>query len=376
LLAWWIAAAFAADKKDVAEEIIVYGDDFARWDNTRWLVQTELMLPLGVTFASEQNQAFFSHAFQIRAVIACDKDAKLSRKRWEVSCEIEDVGLLVTTFRQWRRERDREVVQKVLDELDAKLTGLDIQMQVDETGGVTNFDLEGLVADNSRERNIQESLRQVVSRMMAGFHLRIPDHAQRAGQWIEYHSELMDIPSLTSSRGSSTMVHLVTPYKDGLQIVQTVGEGSASVNLPSYSKEVFSTSRTSEAVEVDSGKSAGFGAVGGATADAPELNPIPSSDGPGTESDIEATFAMKASGVAVFRKSDGIMSERVWVVTGMPTASAGGGTLSAPFANKGRIQMLGENDRPNVGSSMQVAWPGRAMTGLEPWISIEAMPEE
>jgi hypothetical protein len=372
VLAWWIVAAFAADKKEVAEEIIVYGDDFARWDDTRWLVQTELMLPLGVTFASEQNLAFFSHAFQIRAVIGCDKDAKLSKKRWEVSCEIEDIGLLVTTFRQWRRERDREVVQKVLDEIDAKLTGLDIQMQVDESGGVTNFDLEGLVADNSRERNIQEGLRQVVSRMMAGFHLRIPDHGQRSGQWVEYHSELMDVPSLTSSRGSSTLVHLVSPIKDGLQLVQTVGEGSAAVNLPSYSQEIFSTSQTTEAMEMSSGKSGG---VSGSSAEAPETNPIPQSQGPGVESDIEATFSMKASGVAIFRKSDGIMSERVWVVTGMPTAGAGGGTMSAPFANKGRIQMLGENDRPDVGASKQVAWPGRVMTGLDPWISIETMPE-
>jgi hypothetical protein len=375
VLAWWIAVAFAADKKDVAEEIIVYGDNFARWDDTRWLVQTELMLPLGVTFGSEQNQAFFSHAFQIRAVIACDKDAKLSKKRWEVSCEIEDIGLLVTTFRQWRRERDRELVQRVVDEIDAKLTGLDIQMQVDEAGGVTNFDLEGLVADNSRERTIQEGLRQVVSRMMAGFHLRIPDHAQRSGQWVEYHSELMDIPSLTSSRGSSTMVHLVTPYQDGLQIVQTVGEGSASINLPSYSKEIFSSSLTSEAVEMDSGKPSGLGGLEQGGAEAPEMNPIPQNSGPGTESDIEATYAMESSGVAVFRKSDGIMSERVWVVTGRPTAGAGGGTMSAPFVNKGRIQLLGQNDRPDVGPSKQVSWPGRAMTGLDPWISIETMPE-
>lgn len=363
LFAWLgseVVAAPAPD--DPAEEIIVYGDNFARWENTRWMVSTQLVLPLGVIFATEQNRSFFTHAFQMRAVIACDKDARLSKKRWEVSCEIEDLGIVTTTSRQWRREKDRENVQAVLDEVDAKLTGMKVQMQVDEGGGITNFDLEGISADNDREREIQESLRQVISRTMAGFHLRIPDHGQRAGKWVEYRSELMDLPSLTSSRGSSMMVHQVNPF-EGMQIVQTLGEGMVSVNLPNYSRELFPASPVQDS---DDGSAPGDDPSSGAATGG--------SVGSGAETDIELTYKMHATGVAVFRKADGIMTERVWLVTGTPTAGSGGGTATAPYENAGRIQMLGENDMPDVGPSKQVAWPGRKMEGLDPWVSIEAIP--
>ena len=45
---------------DAAEEIIVYGDHFARWDHTRWLVQTELWMPLGISFAADRNRSDIS----------------------------------------------------------------------------------------------------------------------------------------------------------------------------------------------------------------------------------------------------------------------------------------------------------------------------
>jgi hypothetical protein len=362
-LLWLASAATAAPDEEAAEEIIVYGDNFARWDDTRWMVSSQLLLPLGTVFASDENQSFLTHAFQLRAVVACDKDEQLSKKKWEVSCEIEDVGILVTTQNRWRREKDRAVVQSVLDEVDAKLTGMKIQMQVTESGGITNFGLEGLSADNEQEREALESLRQVITRMMAGFHLRIPDHAQRTGQWVEYHSELMDMPSLTSSRGSTTMVHQVSPYQ-GMQIVQTLGEGSVSTSLPTYAREVFSPS------SLGSGSDLGRDEA----AEAPTTDAAEPGGTSGQESEVELTYGMNATGVAIFRKADGIMTERVWLVTGRPTASSAGGTVTAPFENAGRILMLGKADKPDVGPSRQVSWPGRAMDGLESWVSLETVP--
>ncbi|MEQ1504652.1 MAG: hypothetical protein ABMB14_20600 [Myxococcota bacterium] len=359
-LAW---AAPPGSPDDAAEEIIVYGDDFARWDHTRWSVQTELVFPLGITFASDKNLSFRSYAFQVHAVIGCDKDAKLSKKRWEVSCTIEDIGLLVTTQRNWRREKDRALVQTVIDEIDAKLTGIDVQMQVAEDGAVTNFDLEGIRADNERERSIQESLRQVMSRTMAGFHLKIPDHGQHNGQWVEYNSELMDLPSLTSSRGSTTLVHQVSPYQ-GMQLVQTVGQGTVSVALPAAATTAFSNT-----APVDDGSSV-VGSVGeGTTANADD--PEEQNEG-GGESELEVTYAMQAQGVAVFDKANGIMRERVWVVTGSPTAGSGGGVNTPPFRSVGRIQLLDPTAKPEVGATKQVAWPGRKMEGLDPWVGLES----
>jgi hypothetical protein len=100
--------------------LALYGDPFARWDRTRWLVEAE---------------AFVSEALQLRAVLACDKEPRLGQKRFEVSCEIEDVGLTVVSTRS-QGPADRERVARVLSELDARMTGLRAQLQVDAEGGV------------------------------------------------------------------------------------------------------------------------------------------------------------------------------------------------------------------------------------------------
>ncbi len=368
--------AFAAGPDEPAEEVIVYGDDFARWDHTRWLLQSELILPLGMDLASDVNKSFTTYGFQVRAIVACEKDVKLSKRKWEVSCAIEDVGLRVTSQDRWRRERDREIVQSVLDDLDARMTGARVQMQVDEEGGITNFDIEGMDSDNLRERKIQETTRQLMSRVMSGFHLRIPDHAQRNGTWAEYHSELFDLPSLTSSRGSSLMVHGVAPYEGGkLRIVQTRGEGLTVVALPIGGGDPFSPPPP----EVEGGGSSGGPAgIGAASMSAPAMV---SGGGPSGkvmsegESGMDASFAMVVQGVAVFETATGIMTERVWTCFGTPTA--GSARNVGAYRNVGRIRLLGETERPDVGGTVQVAWPTpvRAMEGLAPWVSIEEMPD-
>jgi len=365
------AVALAAPGGDAAaeEEIIVYGDDFARWDHTRWFVEAELMLPFGTPFAAERNESFISYAFQLRAIVGCEKDARLSGSKWEVGCKIEDLGIRATTHNRSRSERDRAMVQRVLDEIDAKLTGVAVQMQVDKKGGVTNFDLEGIQSDNLRERQIQESLRQVLSRVMAGFHLRIPDHAQRSGQWVEMNSELMDMPSLSASRGSTTLVHVVSPYKEN-QLVQTVGEGSVAVKIPVFAeREGLGDVGSFDSGPNTSGGGEGLSPSTVAANAAPDDGEILLRNG-GSESDLEITYTMSATGVALFEKSTGIMTERVWACHGVPTASSG--VISgSPFRNVGRITMLGDDDKPDVGPTVQVAYPGQVREGLEPWIDLE-----
>jgi hypothetical protein len=259
----------------------------------------------------------------------------------------------------------------VLDQIDAKLTGAAVQLQVDKKGGVTNFDLEQIAADNTRERQIKESLRQVLSRVMAGFHLRIPDHAQKSGQWVEYGSELLDMPSLTSSRGSTTLVHVVSPYGNN-QLVQTSGQGTISVFLPSpQTNEDFSfTDVDTSPATVTRGDSGGISG----TEEAMEAMAESLLAQGGVESEVPITYEMSATGVALFERRTGIMTERVWACHGVPTASSG--VISgAPFRNVGRIVLLGEDERPDVGPTKQVAPPYRQVFGLDPWVDIEAMPE-
>jgi hypothetical protein len=370
-----IAFVALAASEESAEEIIVYGDDFARWDHTRWFVESELMLPLGIPFAAERNESFLSYAFQVRAIVACEKEARLSGSKWQVACSIEDIGIRASSHTRFRTAAGREMVQRVLDEIDAKITGIAVQMQVDKKGGITNIDLEGLQSDNVRERQIQESLRQVLSRVMAGFHLRIPDHAQRDGQWVEANSELMDMPSLSASRGSTTLVHVVSAYGQD-RLVQTVGQGTVAVKLP-VPREA---QPLGDIAPDDPGPSATSSGGGGLSPAMPSANASPDEDaefllrGVPTESDVEITYTMSATGVALFEKATGIMTERVWACHGAPTASAGIAS-GAPFRNVGRIAMLGETDKPDVGPTLQVALPHQRVQGIEPWVDLEGPPQ-
>lgn len=371
------AHAQPISEDEVSEEIIVYDDNFARWDDTRWMVQAEFLFPTGVVLARTRNEGFRSYALQVRSVVKCQKDHKLSRKKYEVSCEIEDIGILATSLDRWRRKRDRELVDGVLQEIDAKLTGMKIQLQTDFRGAVTNIDLEGLSARNERERVIQESLRQIVSRLVAGFHLKIPNQAQKSGEWVEYSSALMQIPSNTASQGSTLLKHVVSRQGD-LQIVQTVGRGSSQIFLPLN----LVNAEFPHIADDMAAQQGADGASGYESAQADE-GAEAADDGTGhwgnlqvtQESDIPATWDMTARGVAVFDRNTGIMSERVWVVNGVPTASSGQGTQLPPFYNAGRLQLLGEADRPDVGATKQVAPPGRAIEGLDPWSPIDTFGE-
>jgi hypothetical protein len=363
------------------EEIVVYGDDFARWDDTRWLVNSELILPLPLLLGADDNFSFFSYAMQIRMVLLCEKDGKETRKRVEVMCEIEDIGLLATSVRHWKREKDRERVARVLDEIDAKLTGARIQLQVDFKGGVNNVDIEGLTADNQRQRDVNENLRQLLLRVVAGFHMKIPDHAQRKGQWYEYNSNLMNLPSLSAARGSTTMAHTVSRHvSDGYeyQLVQTLGQGSTQVSIPNWD---------ATAMQQQGFAGEGGGNVSRATLDGYDSQgpAAPTSIGgevqgnsnfQGKESGVDATYKLDTTGVAVFERDTGIMTERVWATYGTPTASSGGGTLNNMFRNIGQLRMLGKTDAPSVGPTGQVSWPfQKPVEGLHVWTDLDVAPK-
>lgn len=357
-----------ATANDDIEEIIVYGDDFARWDHTRWFVTSELVLPIPLSMGADFNKSFLTYAMQTKMVLLCDKDGKQTRKRLEVMCEIEDIGLQTMTVRHFKREKDREIAQRVIDQVDAKLTGAKIQLQVDFKGGVNNVDLEGFTARNERERMINENLRQLLLRMVAGFHMKIPDHAQREGQWIEYNSSLMSLPSLTASRGSTTMVHTVSRHP-GYQLVQTLGQGTSATKLPNFEADNPEFDTIGEASDIG-----GFG-PDGSMPDAPDMGIPTVGGGSGRESEVEVTYTFDTTGVAIFERETGVMTERVWVTTGSPTASSAGGTFNNPFRNVGRVQMLGQTDQPDVGPSQQVAWPGQEMDGLPSWVFLEVAPD-
>lgn len=299
------------------EEIIVYADRFARWDDTRWLVETQLGTPRPITLMSETNTEMRVQALQIRTVFLCSKTWRLTRNRYEVDCSIEDMGLQAATYPD-----NSPNAQAILDELDSKLTAARFQLQVSADGKVTSIDIEGFDAitglENRRTNNTRETVAALLSRAIVGFHMRLPKGRQFPhGQWVEYNNPIMSLPSVSGTQGSSMIINQLDEYQ-GHHVVQTSGKGT-----------------------IISGDDAFFATV---------------------------------DGVSIYDIETGIMTERVWALFGGPTSSSSVAAAGAgsPYWHSGHITMLPDGaPPPDVGPTRQVCPPNRVIAGLPAWDPVE-----
>ena len=313
--------ARAAPGADASEEVVVYADRFARWDNTRWSVQTELFLPFRLPLNMELNKGFQTFAVQMETVFVCNKTWTLGRRHMEVDCVIEDFAVRSLVREKKPKAQRIQSMREVLQEIDERLTGARIQLQVADDGRVTNFDLEGVKKDNRRLSEMHEVQRQLMRQVLAGFHLRLRRGSElKEGQWHEYNSELMTIPvppEVTASAGSSLLVHHLNAYQ-GYAMVQSIGEAGLFIDY------------------------------GGGR---------------------EVTYSANFDGVALFDPEDGFMVERVWTLRGTPTASA---QFGLGYWHVGRIRLLEEREPVVIGSTGPRAAAGVAIIGLEAWETMSA----
>jgi hypothetical protein len=298
------------------DELIVYGDLFARWSDTRWFIETEVRLPTWMFWAANLNYEMRVVAFQIRAVLACEKEWKLSRRRYEVACRMEDIAIQAAIM-----EDKFKHAQAILDEMVGKLKGAAVQLQVLDNGRVSNIDLEGLPPPrNRRENQIAEALRVILSRLVVGFDMKLrKSNFLETGQWVENRSALLSMPSVSLSPASGLVVHQLNGF-DGHILVQTKGEGQ-----------------------------------------------ILGDDG--------SNYAVEINGVSIYDEDQGFMTERVWSLVGRRTAESffAYGTALADYAHAGRLRMLGDTEKVDVGPTREVRFPNmKGKEDLALWTPIEA----
>jgi hypothetical protein len=313
--------ATAADEEVPAEEIVVWGDLFARWDDTRWMVTTEIGVPYDLTLMKDENLEFQTSEIQLKTVIGCSKEWKLGGHRYEVDCEIEDFAIQASIAEDRVNTEDIARARAVLDEIDAKLSGAKLQLQVADDGRVTNMALDGVPTNGLRQSEMQETLRQILSRVVVGFNLKLRKFNQlNEGKWHEYNSTLMTMPmppEVGSGQGSSLVVHYLNPFQ-GQIVVQSIGKGLVQVPLPN-------------------------------------VEPL--------------SYTIDLIGVSIFDKNEGYMLERVWAIEGTTTASAmfSVGT----YINNGRIWVLGTQDKPDCGPTRVVNGRKQVSPELPKWVPID-----
>lgn len=325
------------------EEVLVYGDRFARWDGTRWYAETQIgFASPWILYAKADHEVRFS-AMQLRADLACDKAWRRGAKGFEVRCPIEQISARgVTSFpsEPW--------ADLVLQELDEMLTGATLELLVTQDGRLADLGLDGPPANNRRATVIHENARQLLLQLMSNFNLRLPPaSALSQNSWVEYGSTLFLPPTLsvwsnlsytcpkvghlvgslprpTSAFGGTSLVHQLTPYR-GTLVLQSTGQGTVSDGYEQTRRDNF--------------------------------------------------YALNFDGVSIFDPATGIMTERVYALRGETTASSavemtGSGNK---YFHTGRIQLLGDTASIATGFTGRVvfAQDAAALPGVPVWAPMD-----
>ena len=290
-----------------------------RWDPTqvrRYYFETEVVLPGYLWFLADRNKDVRVVAFQVRTATTCDH-ATPHGKRIDVVCKIDDFGIVAAAMPGDQRDGDSSPLPSILEEIDGKLTGAELDFTIRSDGRVVSFDIGGLDRSERRMGLMNETMRSVVQRAVAGLDLELPADGHNAdGLWMQHEVLLMRAPTQVGTPGATDLQNRVLSVDGSTVVVETAGKGVIAFAQNLYASEL--------------------------------------------------------SSVAVFDTASGGLVERVWTVSGSPTASSAAalGAAGLRYLQRGKLRLLADGETADVGTNQEVAPPGATPTALTPWQSI------
>ena len=335
----WISAALGApvvgSSTTVSEEVLVYADPLAPWDETDWLVKLQ-------SSTSEERQAiegergsFSTSMWQVRAAIHC-RVLEHRDRGGLVACSPTDVGLTVVTDDKWQRKSDRDEVDQVVQDLRATMLRGEVRLRVRDHGAAR-------VLSNQPGTEDDVVAAELLRRVFDGFQLDLPEEGFYDGvQWVNDDEPLLKLRAGLESFGAEAVVHVGSRYQ-GQQIIQSHGVARKSTVVDHFEGQV------------PAGEAGKFQA---------SYNPDPDTYIPYPK-EIVRTRELTMDAVAVLDAERGFVTERVWTVTGKGIA----------LERLGRLELLEEGARPVVGASGQVAPPGASRPHLAAWTPLEQAPD-
>lgn len=386
LAAWAAPVNSHAREAELAEgpsgaiELEVRPDPFARFDHTRWRVDSQIGLPYPAVMYAFYNDEVQFVAADVRMVVACDLDGQPGRTRAEVSCVIEDAAVSLTPWLKHLPERS----QRVLDDADGALTGLQVQLQVGADGRVLDVGLVGEPQTNRRINRQYENLRQLVLRSMLGFHMRTPSRFDVGQEWTERDSRLFSLPVFRYSGTASAGAGLSLDVPGATTVTTDPSAGRTSGVSEGYRPQLGTFSGgASGSDEVFGGGPAQFGVhpmeilmapVGyGRSAVVNRMDMykgqyLVQSTGEGVVdmgADLPMVFQGDLSSVSVYDPALGYLTERRWNISLAPTASSplANGVAGWPYWQVGSLTLLGDDEVSDVGPSQIVSRMDQAGRG-------------
>ena len=289
-----------------------------RWDWSepqRYYLETEVRLPYLMWLAKRFNEQARVNAFQLRLVAHCEPSAELKRRQ-EVLCTIDDIGIKASGVRQ-----EQGLLQPILEELDERLTGAVVQLELRDDGRLSNIDLEELDRRNRRVGRINENLRLILTRAFAGLDLPMPRNPEDP-QWVQHDSWLLKAPAAQGSVGSAQLVHQWGDEQAGLHRIVT---GGRAIIVPALSGNQYDARMTSE---------------------------------------------------AWFDTADGRLTDRTWTMVATPTPSSAltEGLAGYPYLQVGRVMALPEGQDHPVGTTEELPPLDDDPTAIQQWQVLGLVP--
>ncbi len=274
----------------------------------------DVQLPRFLWFVADFNEQARATAFQVHAVMDCLPE-RISRKRLEVACTIDDISLAAAPMPSEVGE-----LEPVLTEMDRKLTGATLVLEVREDGRITNLALrQAQVRDqrNRRIRQMDENLRLILARLVAGLDLEQPRKGLQDGAtWAQRQTLLTQAPSTLGTLGATELIHQVQRVEDGR--IEVVSAGEAVI------------------------------APANAFTDAP--------------ADLfDTELAARA-----WLTPEGRLRSRTWGVVGRPTPSSAlaDGTAGLPYTQRGVLRALEPGETPELAPTREIA-PGQGPSAIQ-----------
>lgn len=379
----------AAGAPAPAVEVIVASDPFKRWDDTRWRVDAQMVLPFPVALYAAKNSELQVVAVDVRLVAHCQLGENVGPRVKEVDCRIEQAAL---TAAPWQRQLG-EPQRKALEDNRAALEGVTVRLQAVSDGRVNNLTLVGESEWYRRTQVRDENLRQILWGAFSGFDLAMPRNGIRVGEeFYEKTSRMWWMPSFRAldagtgvpspialdRRSGSTAPGLSEPMtaSEGFNGGGAAPDASASRSVSALSTPMSpdgaAARRPSDIASLVAPSAMGRGAMVHRV-DRYKGRYLLQSAGEGTVDlgrDVSLTYRGRATSVGVVLPYDGVLSERAWTVDLAPTSSnvLSDGVQGWPYRLAGTLRMLAADEVSEVGASAIVAPPGVEDRGqLPPW---------
>lgn len=187
-----------------------------------YTAELDMTAGFGMFFQAAENHQARAGQIEIKLALACTASEPTKRLQ-EIGCEIHDAALKGTAV-----EGEQDQLDIVLAEWERNLEQGGIQLEVSPTGRVRFLDLEGMPKDTSREADILEFQRLLVTRALAPLEVELPkDGLMPTKPWKQKGSPLaLRLPEPSGTAGGMNMNHEIMGTDGTVIEIMTTGQAT------------------------------------------------------------------------------------------------------------------------------------------------------